>query len=249
LSVRKQAGFTLIEMIAVLAVIAILAAVIAPPIIEQINRAVADSETQNLDAIAQGLEEYIKDKKIIPAAGSWAADVATVLPIPASKITSNERNFTRGYYVDPNFSPALPYTQDAGNIALPVSPRIMIVSDLTANALGALSNFNATWDQTADKDLTEGPNVKIKRMHLGHLFHHVLLSNLQGPPAPPSYRIETGTQPNVPTGSLDLYVLDGSKLSLFLHTGGLNDALLVLADESPLYYTPDAGSTWLWKRQ
>jgi len=249
-------GFSLIEMIGVLAVMAILAAVIAPPVIQEINRAKADSETQNLVSMSKELEEYIRAKKIIPSAAGWVKAVASESTVQESKIKSNNSGFTRGYYVDPHFFTGTnktfsAYVQNAGLTTAPVSPRIMIVSSLTANAPApptTFSVFDATWNQTAGKLVTESANVKIQRIHLGFLFHRVLLTN-QSATLTPSYRIEAGTKTSVPAGSpgqLTRYVLDGSKLSLFLDTGSLNYALLVREDESLLYGTD--GSKWFWGR-
>jgi len=251
---HRMSGFTLIEMIGVLAVISILSAVIAPPVIQQINRAVSDSEASNLKALASSVHEYILAHQKIPGSLTWASDVASINTLPLNQVAKNDRGFARGYYVDPAsiINQKTGYTQANAQIPLPTSPRIMLVSNLKANVPAAPTSaaaFNKIWDQSAGASLIESADIKIQRMHLGAMFHHVMLTNLYmpAPPLNPSYKIGvSGPYPITSGSSVNLYVLKGSTLSLLLHTGALSATMLVVQTDTFQYGSN--GLNWLWGR-
>jgi len=97
-------AFTLIEIIAVLAAIAILAAVIAPSIIRRVDRAAWTKETADLKSIADGYTQYIVRSKIVPGTDTWATDIASQMSLAPSSITTNSRRYARAFLVDTNLS-------------------------------------------------------------------------------------------------------------------------------------------------
>jgi len=255
---RRQQGFTLIEMVGVLAIMAILAAVIVPPVFQQINRAAAEAEGQSLHAISRGLTAWIRASASIPAPSAWVSAVVSATAMPPARIARNGRGFRRGYYVDPRFfgnagRPFAGYVQTRGLALPPASPRIMIVSNLNGDAPpppASPAAFDAMWNQTAATGLKEGPSIHIERMNLAPLFHHVLMAN-RNSPAPPSYRLNRARSYPVRPGRAvtDLYVLDGTRLSLYLDSasgGGLDYAFIVREDVSLVYGTD--GQRWYWGR-
>jgi len=126
----------------------------------------------------------------------------------------------------------------------------MLVSNLKANVPAAPTSavvFKQIWNQTTGSPLIEGADIKIERIYLGSMFHHVLLTNLHAPPLNPTYKIGTsGPYPVISGSSLNLYLLEGSKLSLLLHTGTLSAAMLVIQTDTFQYGTN--GITWFWGR-
>src|SRR5438445_12403415 len=74
---RLRDGWTLIESIAVMAVIAILAAMAAPTIIKRVDRAAWTKETADLNAIDDAFTQSILRTKKIPDASGWATFIAT----------------------------------------------------------------------------------------------------------------------------------------------------------------------------
>lgn len=255
---RKQAGFTLIELVGVLAVLAVLAAVIVPPVIEAVSRAAAEAEEQNLKRIAAALEAWIRRHGEVPGAGNWARAAAEMLGEPYARIARNARGHLRGYYADPRFfgpndAAFSGYRQSGGLAKAPMFPRIVLVSDLTRDAPPAPRThaaFDAIWEQTPAAAVQEGPLVKIQRLELAPLFHRVVLVNRR-PDAAPRYRLGTAASVVLARGPVvkEIWVLEGTKLSLYADPaqgGALAHALIVHEGLALLYGTD--GSQWYWGR-
>ncbi|MFK8066679.1 MAG: type II secretion system protein [Gammaproteobacteria bacterium] len=252
-------GFTLIEMIGVMAIIAILASTLAPSIIKDIDRAVGEGEQENLQTLSHDLEIYIRENKAIPSASDWVNAVSSVSTHPVNKISQNKRFFNRGYYVDPRFftnsdSNFSTYTQTSGLTSVPNSPRIMIVSNLNSNAPAAPTTstaFNAIWDQTSGVSLLEGENIKIERVNLKGLFHRVLLTN-DHTSSQPGYMLESGSTNSIAlatTAPADttIYLLSDTKVSLVdaPFTSGVLTKKFITDQAKNFAYQND-GSNWLW---
>ncbi|MEO0574252.1 MAG: type II secretion system protein [Pseudomonadota bacterium] len=260
--IRHDDGFTLMELIAVMAILAILSAVLAPSLIDAVDDAYAAAETDNLAQLADDLERYIRDTGIVPgrAVASWSAAIATTSSRAALAVQQNERGYTRSVYFDPAFVSASGgfdgYTQSSGLTAAPASPRFMVISSLSAN-VGVQANdtavFNAIWDRDAGAAIVESDRLKIERRHVGGLFHRVLLINQLTSQV--AYALNGSAQLAVPAAStgvdglLSRYVIDGSELALYsgpYPTGALASAALVNADLSVRYES--TGSAFEWVR-
>ena len=257
-------GFTLMEMIGVMAVIAIMAAVMAPSLIETIDDAFSEAEATNVANLAEALEQYIRDNKIIPSqnVNAWVNAIASVSDYRANDIQFNRRGFRRRIYIDPRFftgtDTAFPgYTQTTGLTAQPVSPRIMVLSDLTRNLPAppnTSTNFNDIWNQNLTATILEGEKVKVQRMHLAGWFHRVILANANTQQV--AYNLEAGALASVPAavgatdGTLTRFILSDSQLSLYANpfpTGALQTRSITTATQSYRFETD--GMNWFWARQ
>src|SRR6266481_140210 len=137
-------AWTLIELIGVLAVIAILAAILLPALIRQMDRAVADQETATLQSLGDGLRQYVVTTWIVPDETTWYSAIASKLGISTNDVLYNAHQQahqqTRVFLIDGalqlgSSGNGLPYYQTnyvGSNTApiLPVSPRLMVVSSL-----------------------------------------------------------------------------------------------------------------------
>ena len=90
--VRAERGFSLIELIGVLAIMGILASMTVPPIIRQIRQAQTANEDANLNEVARAIVEGIKVTGTIPnpnvgalAAGGWA-----IISLPYTALGTNQ---------------------------------------------------------------------------------------------------------------------------------------------------------------
>jgi len=254
-------GFSLLEMIGVLAIMGILAGALAPNIFQAIDEAYATAEEQNLAALEDALRNYVTTTKRIPSATQtdWTVALSEASSMALTRVTNNQRNFARRLYFDPRFlTPSdtnfSGFTQVQGLTTSPVSPRVMIVSDLKANLPNpptTSSAFNAIWDQTGTPTVIESKMLKIQRVNMKDYFHRIILSNQNTNAS--AYSIEAGSQSSVPGASSGLdgvvtrYLLTGSKVNLHMDTfpSGAIERSFILREQSSLRYQTD-GSIWSW---
>ncbi|MCP4265304.1 MAG: prepilin-type N-terminal cleavage/methylation domain-containing protein [Candidatus Brocadiaceae bacterium] len=216
-------AFTLIEMIGVIAIIAILAAVIAPNVVKQMQAAGQDAEEEALDVLAEGLIDYVLENRIIPqsdeGSGTWATNIATQTNLPAEKIYENDLGNSRRYWFDPatdlnglsdNSASYDQNTVSAANLSgdattstasAPTNPRAMIISDLTSggtNNILVASVAHNTLNFAAAWDqtgtMTESSTLKIKRINFARLFNNAdLFSTVPDSSTSFQYKLEGQT--------------------------------------------------------
>lgn len=253
-------GFSLLELIAVMAILAILAGTLAPSVFRAIDEGFASAEATNLTAMAESLEAYVLDTKRVPSrtTADWSAAIAGYMGVPLNRVERNERDFSRGVYFDPRFMTttdvAFPgFTQSLGLGAAPNSPRVMIVSNLQADAPAApttFAAFDSIWNQTGTPGVVESKMVKIERLNLRDIWHRVLLTNDNGAAA--GFRLEAGSQGSVAgaagtPGTETRWVIEGTRLGLFSHSypsGSLQSEVIARSDLS-FNYGLD-GAVWRW---
>lgn len=263
LNTIHQAAFTLMELIAVMAIISILAATLAPNLFDAIDRAHAEAEIDNLNSLTKSLELSVLDQKQIPTAttSSWVNAIAASSEFSLQDIEYNKKGFRRLLIFDPRFFTSSDSTfpgfiQDQGLTSDLVSPRAMLVSDLTQNVssvTNSTSVFNDIWNQTNTPLLVESSNLKIKRINFSDKFHRIILNNQHT--NLPYYQLESGTTISIPAassgvdGSLIRYILKNTRLSLYddpYPSGSLQQTIIVTSELSMRYQTD--GSNWSWEK-
>lgn len=227
-------AFSLLELIGVLAIISILATILTPVAIRQIDSAFARREIAHLHALADGLRRSIIHHSHIPSEQDWITCVAGELGIPGNDVRYNVCRNERIYLIDAHLQIGpdggrLPYTQGVAGTPQPIHPRILIVSNLdptktlpfssgvlNADSFAELWNtpdlsVPASW-QGRWQSRESAEDLKIERIHLGPLFHRVIL-NCYAPPRAFYSINDSGTQ-SVSSEGVSSYYIEGSTLTL-----------------------------------
>ena len=194
--IRSHHGFTLVELIGVLAIMAILAGLILPNLLRHLDTDARGEEMMNLEAIAKGVRLSLEANR------SWPASLASLSPdyvtFASAQLTPNERGYPRYYFAHPDTSG---FSNGAG-VAANLLPdlRFLLISDIGQDASPTITNaaqFDAWWDT----DETSTPNLKIYRGHVGEMFY---LLSLSADGAGGSYEVD-GTVTDSGGGTLSFY--------------------------------------------
>lgn len=259
-----QAGFTIMELIGVMAILSILASMLVPSIMARITRANSSKETKTLVTLGEALESKILQERAIPDGTEWSEWIADELGIPQDQVTRSVGQQRRAYLVDPQIAiggqPALlPYEQAvAGSAVRPQNVRVMLVSSRllplpafvrTSGIAQSASDFEALWNAPratvppgwpADW-AARGENLHVERLNLDSLFHHVVINDItDGTPA--QFSIDGATPVTVPPGGADGHYLRGTELTLW------SDGVIASREviDQDLSYTFERG---IWRGQ
>ena len=140
---RNQDGFTLLEMIAAITIIGILASVIIPNLARQIDIAAVRAESKTLETFAESLKTYVSVNRRLPKTSNWAAAISEYADASKQAIERNKRMERRVYIEDPGSNP---------------SERVIILSNLRTELslpkrsdIRKASRFQALWDTVDGK--------------------------------------------------------------------------------------------------
>ncbi len=253
----RQQAFSLIEMIGVLAVIAILAAVLLPALIKQTDKLAADQESATLQSFGTAIQNNALRTRIIPDNTTWISVITNELGMNSLLVSSNPRNRARVFVIDANGLTPMPYPQTSVGFTntSPPQPRFMIVSSLGTNLRsGLISNpgltiFNDLWSTTAGTipanaiwsgwNKGRGDDLIVQRVNLSPYFVHLILTT-NNSTANALYSIDLGAITNIasiPTrGSLDAYFIQGSVLNLYSNSSAFPDSQQILQRDTSFVY-------------
>jgi type II secretory pathway pseudopilin PulG len=233
------AGVSLVEMVGVMAVIAVLAAVLIPVAVRRTDKAVMDKEVAYLGSISNALVSQLQRSNSIPDETSWSNVLANWTIRSSSQLAVNDRKLARRFFYDGSgwLQGNVPFaeTTNGTGATVPTNLRIAIVSTI-ANALpnvnGSLSaaDFNSIWNDlpyrtpsylTSQGWTGNSYDLAIQRVTLDPLFHHLILINRDASTAP-AFSINNSTNsaatvsvPNNATG-WNSYYADGTMVGLWV---------------------------------
>jgi prepilin-type N-terminal cleavage/methylation domain-containing protein len=236
-AVQRKQGFSLLEMIGVMAVIAIMATLVMPSIIQQMKLAAAEQESETLQRLAKGFNDHVLRNKQIPDETDWAEVIATELGLQTEEVGVNSSHIARVYLIDPALrigaaDGTLPYTQtNSGSLVEPASSswRLMIVSSLdparplpVSSGVGDATRFNNLWnaaDGTVPAGwpgswLNHGEELKIQRINLASLFKRLILTNYDSPSGG-IFAMDDSDPGSIPAEGVNAFFIEGTVVSLF----------------------------------
>ena len=257
---KGSAGYTLLEMLGVLAIVLLLSAVVAENVVTRIRNANADAEGVSITTLANAVQTSVVRSKSLPAATNWAQAAASYLSLPINKVTATASGIQRLFLADPAFRAGtnslqqLPYVQTAAGSIAPISPRVMIVSSL-ATALPAITlnstTFSNIWHTPPNGVpvdwpsawANKGQDLRIVRLDLVGLFHRVVLENLDLNYAAPFSIETTNTLTSVPVGGRkEMWLIDTTVFNFHFTDNTLQAREQIVGDVS---YTFENGR---WRR-
>jgi prepilin-type N-terminal cleavage/methylation domain-containing protein len=133
-----RSGFSLLEMIGVLAIMAILAGALAPGALRSIERAAVRAEASTLAALGEQIEFYAHENGAPPSTTEWTTRLAALGNLAPADIATNRRGVPRVYILDPATSPARRVLVLSGmrpDLALPA-----------ASAINTPARFDDLWN-------------------------------------------------------------------------------------------------------
>lgn len=175
-TLRRAAAFSLIEMIGVIALIAIAAAIIMPNLANRISRANGEKEDAMLAMLAEGLQRYVRTFQALPGQFSWTTNIAAATGLSVNevaRVNPGVAGNARVYLIHPSFTPSTAsglgfadplWTQTSSGAASVTNARVLIISShksaltlpVTSGKATSVSEFNNIWDWNPDL-ATESP--------------------------------------------------------------------------------------------
>jgi prepilin-type N-terminal cleavage/methylation domain-containing protein len=241
-------GFSLIEMIGVLAIIAIVASVITPNLARRISRINGEKEDDTLAVLGDGLARYVKSYQVVPGANTWVTNVSTMTGLPVKQVRyfNADTNNARVYLIHPTFVPTNAatsdplWTQASAGATLVSNARIIIVSSQKANLALPISSgkaastaaFDAIWDWNFDPVTKAPPSgwpgswtgngeyLHVQRINLAGQFYRVTFSNSQYPSVYPLVQFGSASATTLnSTSAIDAYYIQSTPLRLYKDSG------------------------------
>lgn len=246
---RSVAGFSMIEMIGVIAIMAIAAAVLAPNLARRISRANGEKEDQVLITLADGLVRSVRTLQTVPGANSWVTNIATQIGMSVNDVRYvNPADTASGrvFLIHPSFSPTNAsgsdplWTQGNSGASSVTNAKILLISShkssltlpVSSGRASSAAVFDAIWDWSFNATTKASPSgwtgswtdngeyLHVQRVNLSSLFQLATFSNAHHPTNYPYYQVGSSSATSMSsTNVLSAYYLEGSMLRLYFTNG------------------------------
>ena len=87
---KKNKGFTLVELVIVMAILAILVGLLAPQYTKYVEKSRKAADASNMDELVKAIQVYATDKAITPTAGSTEKKIT--IKLTASKVDCSDKD-------------------------------------------------------------------------------------------------------------------------------------------------------------
>lgn len=250
-----RAGFTLIEFVAVLAILSIGAAFVASSMVGRLKRATRQSDAISITTMTDAVRTRVLRTQVIPSAAEIPQTIADELSLPLSRVQASLAGFQRVFLSDPSLqigSPtgtvfSLPYQQSVRGSIQPASARILMISSLASpipvSAPASLATFTSLWSHAAGTIPSswtswrgDAEDLRMGRLDLRGLFHRVVFNNLD-PINAATYSLGATTNSlTLAVGQrLEAYLLTDSALNLHLADSSVQAREFLRADTSYIF--------------
>jgi type II secretory pathway pseudopilin PulG len=243
----KATGFTLLELMGVLALMAMLAAVLAPATARRFQRARAEKESHALATLGDGLLRVAREKQSIPGPQSWVPELALHLGWSPDEVLYVDRQNgtnTRVLLVHPGFTPgdaaasgAL-WVHNSDSVSTVTNARVLLLSSLrpdlslpvVSGVAASAQSFEVLWNWSLNPETRAAPTgwpaswsgqgaaLRLHRINFRPEFKRVTLSNLHYPGVAPAIQWNGGLlTPLTGSATFETWCLQGTSLRLFQH--------------------------------
>lgn len=242
-------GFSLIEMVGVLAIMAIMAAIITPNLARRLSRANGDKEDQTLAVLADGLIRSVRLAQSIPGTSSWTTNIAAQTGLTVNEVryvNPTDTSNARVYLIHPSFTPTNSsttdpiWTQSNSGASSVTNAKILIISShrtgltlpVSSGRASSVSAFDEIWNWNFDASTKDAPAswsstwtdngeyLHVQRVNLAPLFQVATFSNAHSPTNYPYYQVGSASASSMSsTNVFSAYYLEGSLLRLYFTNG------------------------------
>lgn len=242
-------GFSMIEMVGVLAIVAIIASIITPNLARRISRGNGEKEDATLSVIADALIRHVKANQTIPGSSSWVTNIATQAGLSVNDVryvNPSDTGNTRVYLIHPSFSPTNSsgtdplWTQAAAGASSVTNARLLIVSvhksgltlPVSSGRASSASAFDAIWDWNYNESTKSPPSgwnatwtgngeyLHVQRINLSSLFQRATFSNMHHGTNYPYYQIGGAAATSMTsTNVVNAFYVSGTLISLYFTNG------------------------------
>jgi prepilin-type N-terminal cleavage/methylation domain-containing protein len=251
----RSAGFSLIELIGVMAIIAILAAIAVPMTVRTIDQIAVRAEAATVNRIGEYLKLHLQRGGALPSSASWRADLLPLTDLSAASLEFNPRQVARVFLVEPVAASA-----QSTRVLILSSMRSGLILPATVNGAAFAEIWNTTdgkkpgtwtgWTEEQGEYLVIG-RVSVAAELQTHTFRLLNSSNNSSLPSeirPVGYVIvrpagASLVQPIPPGGFADVAVRTGWRLDLFLDSTGTTLGYSYIANTRPRSFVFD-GKAW-----
>lgn len=246
---QRQNGFSLIEMVGVIAIMAIVAALITPNLARRISRSNGEREDQALTVIADGLIRSVRATQTIPGASSWVTNVAAQIGMSANDVRYVNPSDTasgRVYLLHPSFVPTNSSTTDplwsqsSSGASSVTNARLLIISShksslslpVSSGRAASATAFDNIWNWSFDATTQDPPSgwpsswtdngeyLHVQRVNLASLFQIATFNNAHHGTNYPYFQIGSSTATAMTsTNVVSAYFVDGTIIRLYFTNG------------------------------
>lgn len=245
----RNHAFSMIEMVGVLAILAIVAAIITPNLARRISRGNGEKEDKTLSVLADGLIRHVKANQTIPGSSSWVTNIATQAGLSVNDVryvNPSDTGNSRVYLIHPSFTPTNSsgtdplWTQSAAGASTVTNARLLIISahksgltlPVSSGRASSASAFDAIWDWNYNESTKNPPSgwsspwtdngeyLHVQRVNLSPLFQRATFSNMHHGTNYPYYQVGSAAATVMTaTNVVNAYYLSGTLLSLYFTNG------------------------------